>query len=79
MFKEPPEFKSFDDVRNYFQEIHDNLSLSNIQPSDIRTTTPALTEVEPGKIAHAEISGVPTIFQRSLDGNTLYKFTGIAI
>lgn len=76
MFKEPPEFKTFEEVRQYFYEIHDNLSLANVQPSDIRTTQPTATEIEEGKFAHAEISGVPTLFYKSLSG-TIYKFEGV--
>lgn len=78
MFKTPSDIKSIEDVLPAFKDVYDNISLANINPSDIRTVMPSSDEVSNGFMQQAEVSGVPTIVIKSLSGQ-LFKIVAIPV
>lgn len=64
--------ESWDQLNQFIQDLYNNLSLSDLKNSDVRTEAPTVDELNVGQKIIVEVSGVPFIYYKTLAGN-LYK------
>ena len=70
----PEKPKDLNDVYDFMQEVFNNLSFDSLNAGDLKTTAPTTNTLDKGKFRLTEISGVPTLYYRNLNG-TIYKST----
>ena len=71
--------KSFDDVKQQFQDIRDRMTLEDLNPGSVRTEEPTTETLDKGKLAVVELTaGTRWIYYRDTDG-TLFRaqFTAV--
>lgn len=70
--------ENFDELNLFIQDLYSNISISDINPSDIRTIEPTTETLDKGRWAIVELSGSPSLYYLTLAG-VLYKWTGTAV
>lgn len=76
--EQPRDLKDLADVKKLYQQLKDNVGFSDMNITDLRTAQPTTDQIDIGKFAFAEVSGVPKIYYRST-GGTIFQVTMVAV
>ena len=66
------EFKDLADVKKMHRDIKNNLTFDDLNVGKLSTDAPTTSTLDKGKFRLVEISGVPFLYYRAVDG-TIYK------
>ena len=76
--KKPEQFTDIEKASEFAQDVFHNLSLDDMKPGQLQTTTPTTKTLEKGRMRIEEEVGVPFLYIRTLGGD-IYKFSGTLI
>ena len=72
MIQKPLKIENWDDLNKVVQDWYNNLGLDDLRGTGVRTAAPTVASLDAGRSVIVEISNVPTLYYKTLNG-TLYK------
>jgi len=70
--KKPETIDTIEKADDFARDVFSNLNFSDLRIGDLRTEAPTTKTLDKGRYRFVEISGVPSLYYRAVNG-TIYK------